>query len=128
MVESCQQENESVVECADGSKGWYRNGKLHRENGPALIWANGDQSWYIDGVQHRADGPAYVSACGRHKAWFFNGKFHRENGPAIERNNSWTTCNKDWYLNGKKLTLAAFSKKSKMTPEERSMFLLKWSD
>jgi len=30
--------------------GWYKNGKLHRDNDkPAIIWNNGDMSWYING-------------------------------------------------------------------------------
>jgi hypothetical protein len=32
----------------DGSKFWYLNGKLHREDGPAVEYANGDKSWYLN--------------------------------------------------------------------------------
>ena len=42
----------------DGSKQWYLNGKLHREDGPACEWANGDKSWLLNGQHHREDGPA----------------------------------------------------------------------
>ena len=39
---------------ANGSKFWYLNGKLHREDGPAIEWADGDKfwcskSWYLSG-------------------------------------------------------------------------------
>ena len=35
----------------DGYKYWYLNGKLHREDGPAIEWANGDKSWYLNGEE-----------------------------------------------------------------------------
>ena len=55
----------------------YRlNGKLHRENGPAIIWANGDKEWYINGKLHRKDGPAIESVNGD-KKWYMNDKLHR---------------------------------------------------
>jgi hypothetical protein len=49
-----------------------KNGKLHREDGPAMEFANGEKRWYL------------------------NWKLHRENGPAIE----WIDGSKYWYLNG----------------------------
>ena len=63
---------------------WRRNGKLHREDGPAVEWANGGKEWYRSGKHHRDDGPAVEWANG-YKEWWRNGKFHREDGPAIER-------------------------------------------
>ena len=38
-----------MVEHADGSRAWYRDGKLHREDGPAIEYADGDRLWYRDG-------------------------------------------------------------------------------
>lgn len=32
-----------------GTKGWYINGNLHRENGPAVEHLNGFKAWYLDG-------------------------------------------------------------------------------
>ena len=32
----------------DGDKSWWLNGKLHREDGPAIEYANGDKSWYLN--------------------------------------------------------------------------------
>ena len=34
---------------ADGSKSWYLNGKLHREDGPAVESADGDKYWWLNG-------------------------------------------------------------------------------
>ena len=42
----------------DGTKCWYKDGKLHREDGPAVKWTNGSKFWYKDGKLHREDGPA----------------------------------------------------------------------
>lgn len=70
----------------NGFKCWYLNGKLHREDGPAMEWAVGSKEWYL------------------------NGKYHREDGPACE----WAGGSKEWYLNGQKYTEAEF--KAKMAP------------
>ena len=32
-----------------GGKEWYLNGKLHREDGPAIEWIDGCKSWYLNG-------------------------------------------------------------------------------
>lgn len=50
---------------ADGStEEYYRDGRLHRKDGPALVWryANGSmvERYYRDGKLHREDGPAFV--------------------------------------------------------------------
>jgi len=40
-----------AVECAHGTKYWYSNGKLHRDNGPAVEYASGFKEWYKNGQQ-----------------------------------------------------------------------------
>ena len=57
----------------NGDKEWYLNGKLHREDGPAVEWDNGHKEWYLNGKLHREDGHAIESANGN-KQWFLNGK------------------------------------------------------
>jgi len=57
---------------ANGNKSWYRDGKLHREDGPAIEWANGTKAWYRDGKFHREDGPAVEYANGI-KYWYLKG-------------------------------------------------------
>ena len=32
-----------------GTKEWYLNGKLHREDGPAIEYADGGKEWYLNG-------------------------------------------------------------------------------
>jgi hypothetical protein len=37
---------------------WRNNGKLHRDDGPAIEYKNGDKLWYQHDKLHRLDGPA----------------------------------------------------------------------
>jgi hypothetical protein len=39
---------------------YCRNGKEHRDNGPAAIYASGAEEYYKNGKLHRIDGPAVV--------------------------------------------------------------------
>lgn len=62
-----------IAEYPNGSKYWFLNGKIHRNNDlPAIENANGSKYWHL------------------------NGRLHKETGPAIEFVNG----NKYWYLNG----------------------------
>ena len=55
---------------------YYRNGKLHRDDGPAIIRPDGTQEWYKEGKLHRDDGPAIVYISGV-KYWYKEGKIHK---------------------------------------------------
>ena len=72
---------------ADGTKRWYLNDQLHREDGPAIEWSDGSKEWYL------------------------NGELHREDDPAFE----W--CNKEWFLNGKHITEEEHRKATESTVE-----------
>ena len=63
------------------------------------VWPNGTKSWWLNGELHREDGPAIEYSNGT-KLWYLNGELHREDGPAVEYSNG----HKEWYLNGKELT------------------------
>lgn len=65
----------------DGSKFYYQYGKLHRENGPAIIYPWGDEYWYYRGRLHRKNGPAVIT--GQETKYYHNGKLHRDDGPAV---------------------------------------------
>ena len=56
---------------SSGEKCWYLNGKLHREDGPAVEYSNGDKFWYLNGNRHREDGPAVEYSNGE-KSWWLN--------------------------------------------------------
>ena len=93
---------------SSGIKHWYLNGKLHREDGPAIEYSDGEKHWYLDGKRHREDGPAIEYPDGE-KHWYLDGKCYREDGPAIEYSNG----NKYWYLDGKRLTEKEFNSRVK---------------
>lgn len=46
------------VEYLNISKYWYKEDKLHREDGPAVELVRGQKEWYKEGKLHRIDGPA----------------------------------------------------------------------
>jgi hypothetical protein len=79
-----------------GTKEWFLNGKLHREDGPAYEGSDGSKSWWLNGKRHREDAPAVEWSNGA-KEWYLNGKRHREDGPAVEGPDG----SKSWWLNGK---------------------------
>ena len=38
-----------------GKQQWYRNNKLHREDGPAIIYSDGEKKWYLEGKDYREE-------------------------------------------------------------------------
>lgn len=56
-------------------KNWFsKDGKRHREDGPAIELANGEKHWFLNGKRHRVDGPAIEYANGI-KQWWVDGKW-----------------------------------------------------
>lgn len=56
-------------------KEWYRNGKLHREDGPAVVLKK-SEIWFLNGKKHRIGGPAVTSKGGPNGYWI-NGKKYK---------------------------------------------------
>jgi len=89
--------NQPICEIDEyGTKRWYLNGQLHREDAPAIAWFDGHKEWFIYGRRHREDGPAIEFTDGA-KVWYFHDQYHRIDGPAIEYNNG----EKRWLYHGK---------------------------
>jgi hypothetical protein len=42
-----------MIECDNGDKVWYKYGKLHREDGPAVIYSNGRKEYYLNGKWYK---------------------------------------------------------------------------
>jgi hypothetical protein len=84
-------------ESLGGAQWWYKRGTIHRTNGPAIIYPNGTSVWFNNGREHRVGGPAVEYASGT-KIWKQNGAYHRLDGPAVERPRSKTY---KWYQWGK---------------------------
>jgi len=81
-----------------GCKIWIKNGRRHRESGPAVIYANGAEIWYLNGVIHRGDDKPAVNHDDL-KEWWVDGFRHRDgNKPAVISRNY-----KEWWINGKRV-------------------------
>jgi hypothetical protein len=107
-----------AVENADGSTEWYRNGHLHRKDGPAAQYKDGE-GWYFNGQPHRDGGPAFYSHfpdAPNYRDWYRHGKKHREDGPAVE----WDDGHKEWYLNDQELTEDQFIEWQEKRREEEN--------
>ena len=57
-----------------GTKVWYLNGQLHRDDGPSIEFTNGNKYWYLNDKRHREDGPAIEFADGD-KSWYLNDEY-----------------------------------------------------
>jgi hypothetical protein len=85
----------------DGSKKWYINGILHRDNNlPAIEYANGNKAWYVNGDRRCIGGKEtmIIDQYGNKEWYNINGRLHRDNDlPAVESFDG----DKQWYINGK---------------------------
>ena len=68
----------TVKVCPKGNKYWYLNGKLHREDGPAIEDASGSKYWHLNDRLHREDGPAVERANGYKEWWLDNKRLSEE--------------------------------------------------
>jgi len=66
------------VKYHDGSEVWYKDGKRHRESGPAFKVPSGREVWYKGGKQHRLDGPAKRYFDGSVAYWIEDIKISKE--------------------------------------------------
>lgn len=79
----------------DGTQEWYRHGKRHRDDGPARVWPDGARYWYQNGERHRDNGPAAIEADGTQQ-WYQHGLLHRDDGPA----EVWPGGSQFWHQHG----------------------------
>lgn len=92
---------------------WMLNGKLHREDGPAIIsyYTDGgikEQQWWINDEQHREDGPAvityYPNGNVNSESWWKENLRHRIDGPAfISYYKDGSTQFTSWYYYGERI-------------------------
>ncbi|MHA6897984.1 hypothetical protein [Ralstonia pseudosolanacearum] len=92
----------------DGVIKFYKNGRFHREDGPAIKWESGSEEWYLNGWLHREGKPA-VEHPGAYRAWFVYGFPHREDGPAVE----WLDGmgRSQWWICGTQVSEQEFNKR-----------------
>lgn len=115
-----------LVEYEYKDKYWYKNGELHREDGPAIEKTNGFKAWYKNGLGHREDGPAEIYPNGTEK-WWIEDEYYTEEEfkEEIERRNQ-KNINSETNIKTEiaaPLTASAASLKSEGTPasEEKKM-------
>jgi hypothetical protein len=58
----------------DGTREWFRDGRHHREDGPAIERPDGARFWCLHGEYHRTDGPACEWLNGA-RAWWLHGEW-----------------------------------------------------
>jgi hypothetical protein len=84
----CEQNLPSAIFRSNDEFHWYKNGKLHCNDGPAIINKHGhldNYEYYQNGLLHNDNGPAVLRGVEEfsEKQWYQYGKLHREDGPAI---------------------------------------------
>jgi hypothetical protein len=106
-----------------GSLHWHHreSGSLHRDRAPAILGADGSKHWYQQGKLHRNDGPALEQRNAEH--WYQHGKLHREDGPAIEHANG----TRKWYLNGQRLDFDEWLQQVTDSDKTRFQLALRWA-
>ena len=69
-------------------------GEFHSDVGPAVMYSSGATLWYRHGKYHRIDGPAMVLPGAEY--WYKNGKLHRDNGPAVKKDTGGVRLVQKW--------------------------------
>jgi hypothetical protein len=65
---------------------WYKEGKFHREDGPAIEFVDGENHWYKEGKLHREDGPAVEYPDGTKEWWIDNIEYNKNYFNLLYRN------------------------------------------
>ena len=88
---------------------WRKDGKLHRDGGPAYVKRHPDgavfEGWYRNGELRREDGPAWVEHRRDGTAveeWYEDGVLHREDGPAYVKRHPDGTVIEGWCRNNRR--------------------------
>ena len=90
-------ENKNGIYKRNGGIQYYKDNKLHRLDGPAVIFESGLRWWFKEGKFHRTNGPAIYNTRERStRIWFQEGKRHNTYGPAVE----YTNGNYKYYIRG----------------------------
>lgn len=110
---------------SNGDKYWYKNGELHREDGPAREYANGIKAWWVDGKRHRIDGPA-VEDKNFGNSWYIKGKLHRIDGPAYEPCSGGYYGEKEWWVDGEKYSFVLDIRNKIFLGKEKGKYGLEW--
>ena len=81
------------------------SGDRHNEHGPSIIHSSGTKIWFIHGKIHREDGPALMTSLS--EIWYYQGMIHRLNGPAENSKEINELC---YYINDKQYSKRNYNK------------------
>ncbi len=98
MAEYCKTDSYSTT--------YYKDAEMtiqHRADGPAYISHDGCEEWWFEGKLHREDGPAIIAPKSYsdrvpYEEWHRHGLLHREDGPAVV--SGYGEKYSEWYING----------------------------
>lgn len=110
-----------AIEYPDGSRRWLRNGKLHRTDGPAIENAEGSRHWFRNDLLYRKDGPAIEHEDGT-REWFIKNQRHREDGPAVENADGTV----EWWLHNQEMEFEEWCKHTALGEDRISQLKLKY--
>lgn len=79
LVKSADEPQKSLVTMTTDGTLMYltKDGKYHREDGPAIEHLDGHKEWWVNGQLHRVDGPA-IEHADEIQEWFIDGKKYSE--------------------------------------------------
>jgi len=105
-----------AIEWDDGCKWWYKNERLHRMDGPAII--NIDDSYichnyYQNGLRHRVLKPAIIEweySIKTFESYYIKDRLHNPIGPARLRYAPFYNFKREFYIHDKKLYFDEFIK------------------
>ena len=88
-------QNKIFFQDKDGTLRYYNSeGKLHNDNGPAVVFIDGTELYYDNGLINNLKGTAINSVDGS-KIYYVKGNLHNEREPSIDELGT-----KYWYNNG----------------------------
>lgn len=61
-----------------GTHRWFKCGKLHRIDGPAIIYQNGEKQWYQNGNPYRENDLPHAETNSGGKMWHHNDEWYSD--------------------------------------------------
>lgn len=95
-------EDGPAIVCLDGTKMWFRHGKLHREDGPAFETLSGNHEWWLDDVLYRTGTTSPIGPDGTWRLTDDECELHCTVGPAVHHPDG----RKEWWVHGVRTTEA----------------------
>lgn len=106
--------------------------KIDNPDGPAIIYPEGDKFWYKNGSIHREDGPAVITEF--YIKYLVNGQLSRLDGPAIKNTENNSRALEIWSIHGCEIDEIKYKQWlidngidiNNLTEEDKQLILLAW--